>query len=102
MTRDSIENQILENRRIMKGLPPTSPVHKRLSDENMQLGQQLVPAPDQNTPEGGPAWEQIADILAGMEGGADAEYKHLHGVQKAFVAQETDAIWRIIWAMKLS
>lgn len=101
MTNDAIMIQMQENRRTMRGLPSTSPIYQKIKKQNDELGQKLGGARTfKNTRTGGPAWTAIADILAGIEEGADAKFSEIpHGVQKAFVAQETNAIWKIMWGI---
>lgn len=98
---DALRNEIKDNQRIMRALPPSSPQYKKLNDRNYELGQQIAKHKglhkQVNTETGGPAWEKIADILAGISGGADTLYRELTGIQKAFVQQETSAIWKLIW-----
>ncbi len=45
-------------------------------------------------------WEEIADILAAIQNGAETKYSELQGIEKAFIAQETDAILVIV-ALKI-
>ena len=41
-------------------------------------------------------WLEIADILTSIQNGDDAKYHELHGVERAFIEQETDRILTII------
>lgn len=41
-------------------------------------------------------WKEIANELAEISGGADCKYDELHGIEKAFIAQQTDRILTII------
>ncbi len=41
-------------------------------------------------------WEKIADVLTEIQNGDGAEFKELTGIEKAFIAQETDRILKLI------
>lgn len=45
-------------------------------------------------------WTEIANVLAGIQNGADAQYEELQGTEKAFIKQETDSILTIV-ALKI-
>lgn len=96
MTRDSALVQIRENKRVMKGLPLTSPQHKALEEENMKLGAKGIT--EDRVLDRNEAWEKVADILTALTYGVDEKYKDLEpkSIYRTLIAQETKAIFDIM------
>lgn len=41
-------------------------------------------------------WMEVANILAEIQNGTEAKYEELHGVERAFIEQETNRILTVI------